>query len=259
MKRTGFILLLLIIFTAACSANREMQRRQADSKREVGVAHLRHGNYSLALRELLSAEKLNPDNADIQNDLGFAYLQRDKLDLAVEHFKKALELKPDFPSAKNNLGVAYMRQKKWDVAIAIFKDLTQNLLYATPQNPMVNLGWIYYNKKEFPVSEKYYAEAIQLYREGLPKDLTYIEALRGQSLTYIAMGRHKEAVASLELAIKDAPRAAQLFFDLGEAYTLSQELDKAFRAYQKVIELAPESNLAEKAKREAAKLEALRK
>jgi len=259
MKRTACIWLLLIIFIAACSANRELQRRQAEDKRNVGEAHLRHGNYTLALRELLSAEKLDPENADIQNDLGFAYMQRDKLDLAIQHFERALDLKPDFPVAKNNLGVTYMKKKEWDAAIAIFKDLSQNLLYATPQNPMVNLGWIYYNKKEFSVSENYYKEAIQLYREGLAKDLTYIQALRGLSLTYMAMGRYKEAVDPLELAVKDAPRAPQLFFDLGEAYTLSREMDKALRAYQKVIELAPDSDLAERAQREAAKLESLRK
>jgi len=259
MKRTGFILLLLIILTAACAANRELQKRQAEDKRRVGEAHLRHGNYTLALRELLSAEKLDPDNADIHNDLGFVYLQREKFDLAVQHFKRALELKPEFPTAKNNLGVAFMKKKEWDAAIATFKELTQNLLYTTPQNPMVNLAWIYYNKKEHAVAEKYYAQALQLYREGLPKDLTYILALRGQALNYMAMGRYQEAVAALEQAVKDAPRAAQLFFDLGEAYTLARQWNEAYSAYQKVIELSPGSALADRAQREAAKLESLRR
>ena len=258
MKRTTFILILLIMFTAAC-ANRDLQRRQAEDKRNLGVSHIRHGKYSLALRELLSAEKLDPDNADIQNDLGFVYMQRNKLDLAVKHLERALELKPDFPAAKNNLGVAYMRKKDWDAAIAIFKNLTQNLLYATPQNPMVNLGWIYYSKKDYLLSEKYYDDALQLYREGLPKDLAYIRALQGQSRTYIATGRYQEAAAALEKAVKEVPRSAQLYFELGDAYTLSREPDKALRAFQKVLELSPGSELAERAQREAAKLESMKK
>ena len=152
-----------------------------------------------------------------------------------------------------------MRKKDWDAAIAIFKDLTQNLLYATPQNPMVNLGWIYYNKKAYPLSEKYYGDALQLYREGLPKDCTYIMALRGLSRTYIATGRYPEAVAALENASKEMPRAAQLYFELGEAYTLAREPDKALRAYRKVMELSPGSELAERAQREVAKLESMKK
>lgn len=259
MKRIGLIAIILTCVIASCAGSREKSRQQAEASRRLAGAYISQGNYTLALRELLRAEQVFADDPILQNDLGFVYMQKNSLDLSVKHYKKALKLKPDFPSAKNNLGTAYLKKKEWDAAIACFKALTENLVYTTPQKPLVNLGWAYYNKKEFQLSEKYYKEALILYREGLVKDLDYRLALRGLSLTYMATDRSSEAVSYLELAVKDAPRAAQLFFDLGEAYTLTRNFNKAQRAYRKVIELAPESVLAQKAKREVQKIENLKK
>lgn len=259
MKKIGWVVLISTCLIVSCAGNQKMRRQKAEASRKLAGAYISQGNYTLALRELLKAEQVFADDPILQNDLGFVYMQKNSLDLSVKHFKKALKLKPDFPSAKNNLGTAYLKKSEWDAAIACFKPLTENLVYTTPQKPLVNLGWAYYNKKEFQLSEKYYKDALILYREGLVKDLDYILALRGLSLTYMATERYSEAVSHLEQAVKDAPRAAQLFFDLGEAYTLTRNFNKARQAYRKVFELVPESVLAQKAKREVQKIENLRK
>jgi Tfp pilus assembly protein PilF len=260
MKKFGLVAIILTcVIAASCAGSRERARQQADASRRLAVAYINQGNYTLALRELLKAEQIFADDAFLQSDLGFVYMQKNSLDLSIEHYKKALKLKPDFPSARNNLGTVYLKKGEWDAAIASFKPLIENLVYMTPQKPMVNLGWAYYNKKEFQISEKYFQDALTFYREGLAKDLDYIQALRGISLTYMATGRYLDAVSNLEQAVKDAPRAARLFFDLGEAYTLAHDIDKARQAYRKVIELAPGSDLARKAEREVQKLEPLQK
>ncbi len=259
MKRIGLVAIILTCLIASCAGSQKISRQKAEAFRRLASAYISQGNYTLALRELLKAEQVLADDPVLQNDLGFVYMQKNSLDLSVKHFKKALKLKPDFPSAKNNLGTAYLKKSEWDAAIACFKALIENLVYTTPQKPLVNLGWAYYNKKEYLLSEKYYKEALILYREGLVKDLDYVKTLHGLSLTYMETGRYSGAVSYLEQALKAAPRAAQLFFDLGEAYTLTPDFNKAQRAYRKVIELAPDSVLAQKAKREIRKLENLRK
>lgn len=205
MKRGCCSFLFLIFLLTACATDLKMQKRMAEDKRKIAGAYIGQKNYTEALRELLKAEKLYADDPDLQHDLGFVYMQKEKPDLAIQHFKRALALKSDYSAAKNNLGVAYLKNEQWDEAITCFKELFENMLYTTPQNPLVNTGQAYYHKKDFVQSEKYYKRALGLYDDGLNKDATYIKALHGLSLTCMATGRSREAVVLLEKAVQFAP------------------------------------------------------
>ena len=175
----------------------------------------------------------------------------EKIDLAINHFKKAVKIKPDYAPAKNNLGTAYLAKKKWDNAIACFKGIIGELLYATPHYPLSNLGFAYYNKKEYRLAEKYYQDALKI-------EPRFAIALRGLGKTYIAMGKIPEAVAVFEKAVKNSPRFAEIYFDLADAYRITNDYKKALDAYKKVIELAPDSPLAVEARKEAEKIKELR-
>ncbi|TFG95384.1 MAG: tetratricopeptide repeat protein [Calditrichales bacterium] len=247
MKRACGCFFILVFFLTACATDMAMNKRKAEDKRKIAGAYIGQKNYTEALKELLDAEKLYPDDPELQNELGFVYMEKEKPDLAIQHLRRALELKPDYSAAKNTLGVAYMKNEQWDEAITCFKGLSENLLYTTPQYPLFNLGWAYYQKKDFAQSEKYYKKAIGLFDEGQNKDAAYIKALHGLSLTYTATGRSREAVVLLEKAVQFAPRIAELYFDLGRAYIMAQEYPKALKAYNKVIELIPDRSLAREA------------
>lgn len=249
MKKIFTVFFLLCFLPAACAVNQEMKKRMAEDKRNIAAAYIGQKNYTDALRELLEAEKIYSDNSSLQNDLGFVYMEKEKPEVAIQHFKKALKLNSAYSDAKNNLGVAYIKNKQWDEAIACFKELSENLLYAAPQNPLVNLGLAYYHKKDFGQSETYYKKALGLYDDGLSKDAAYVKALHGLSLNYMATERNREAIVILEKAIQFAPRIVELYFDLGRAYALNREYPNAIKAYHKVIELNPDRSLA----REAAK------
>ena len=121
------------------------------------------------------------------------------------------------------------------------------MLYATPYIAMANLGWAYYNKKEYTLSETYYLKALEIE----PK---FINALRGLGFTYVAMGRIDEAEEILEKAVKDYPKFAPLYDDLAKVYVLSHDFEKALDAYHKVIELAPDSPMANEAEKAAQRL-----
>ena len=244
MKRVCSLFFLLVFLLAACTTDLALQKRKAEDKRNIAGAYIGQKNYTEALRELLEAEKLYADDPYLQNDLGLVYMEKEKPDLAIQHLERALALKPDYADAKNNLGVAYIKNEQWDEAITCFKGISENLLYITPQNPLVNMGLAYYHKKDFDQAEKYYKRALGLYDDGLNRDVAYVKALHGLGLTYMATRRNREAVVLLEKAVQFAPRVADLFFDLGRAYTLTQEYPKAVKAYQKVVELVPDRTLA---------------
>jgi len=231
--------------------NTEVRKKQGEASRNLGEAYMQQGDFSLALREFLKAEKIYSKDSILQNDLGLAYMAKGRLDIAIKHFKKAVKLKPDYVPARNNLGTAYLAKKEWDVAIACFKEIIDDILYATPHYPLTNLGWAYYNKQEYELAERYYQDALKL-------EPNFITALRGLGRTYIAMGRAADAVVMLEKAVKNYPRSAASYFYLAKAYSLSRKYKKAISAYNMVVELAPDSPLAVDAQKEVEKIKRLR-
>jgi len=204
---------VLLMLTASCAPqqNKSNLIRQSETTRDLGEAYLRQGDYTSALRKLLEAESMNPEDPFLQNDLGLAYMAKNSLENAENHFKKAIAIKPDYAPAKNNLGVAYLAQEKWDMAIAVFKELTGDLLYATPHYPLTNLG---------------YGRTITSGNTKLPKNIIVtplgmtpiiLRPSGGWGAPCAAMGRIEEAIAFYEKAVAKSPRFVEAYFDLGGA------------------------------------------
>jgi type IV pilus assembly protein PilF len=250
--RIGWIVLGLLIFgVVSCVSNLEVRKKQEEASRNLGEVYLKQGDYTLALREFLKAEQLYPQDPFLHYDLGLAYRAKDKPDLSIKHFKKALELNPDYGPARNGLGTAYLAEKDWDEAIAQFKEVAENLLYSTPHIPLSNLGLAYYNKGEYQQAEKYYLKALEIKPD-------FINALLGLGRTYMELGKLAAAVDTLENGVRHYPDLAATYFDLGRAYRLKHEYSKAFTAFGKVIELAPDTDLARAARAESQKIKNLR-
>ena len=166
------------------------------------------GNTSLAMRELLKAQKLNPDDAIVYNDFGLIYMDKEDYELAAQSFEKAIALKPDYALAKNNLGSVYLSLKKWDRAIPILKEVTGDILYATPQYPLTNLGWAYYNKGDYKAAETYLHKALEL-----APDFTIAQIHLGR--VYLATGRLTQARAMFETVAKTNPKNPALLYENG--------------------------------------------
>ncbi len=226
--------ILVMGFLAGCGPNENL-RKQGESSRNLGEAYISQGNYTAALKELMDAEKLTPDDPYLQNDLGLAYMGKDRFDLAIQHFKKALTLKPNYAPAMNNLGTAYLAQQNWDAAISCFKSITGDLLYATPHYPLSNLGLAYYNQNKYDLSEKYYQQALKLEPRFLP-------AIWGLGRTYQAQGKFMEAISLLEDGVKMWPKSPELYSELGATYKAFKKYPEAAAAYARVIELSHESS-----------------
>ena len=238
---------VLLFCLVSCASTSKKRQQQAKAYRELGVAYMEKGDFTSALRELLEAEKTNPDDPYIHDYLGLTYVAKKQYDLAIPHFNKALKLKPDYTQARNNLGNTYLLKQEWDTAIALFEKASQDLLYQTTHFPLSNIGWAYYNKKEYRLAEIYYLKALALQ----PK---FITALNGLGKTYMAMGNLSKAVETFEKAITISPDTVELYFNLGRTYAQMGNLGKAREAYSKVIALQPDSSLAKEAKKESDKL-----
>ena len=248
----GASCILLAGIFAACTAkeNLEQQKRQAEASRNLGEAYLREGKYAAALRELTKAEALTPDDYFVQFDLGLTYLYLDETDKAIYHFKKSLAIKDNYGPARNNLGNAYAEKKEWDKAIEQYKIVISNLLYVTPQFPYSNLGFAYYHKKEYGLAEQYFEQALKI-------TPTFDRALYGLAQTYIATGRISQAVEKLEFAVAKHPNNVSLHLELAGAYKLNRDYRRAYGSYIQVVQMDPDSPLADKALKEANRVKPL--
>lgn len=248
----GAIFILCVTTFIGCTAkeNLEQQKEQAEAHRNLGEAYLGQGDYTAALRELLKAEAIVPNDYIIHDDLGLAYYYKGESEKAIYHFKKALSIKDDYSPARNNLGNAYAARKEWDQAIEQYKIVTSDLLYATPQFPLSNLGFAYYHKREYGLSEKYFKQALKI-------SPNFDRALYGLSKTYMATGRVSEAVRSLETAVEKYPEVQGLLFELAKAYMATRDYRKAYGAYIRVVQINPDSPLADQALREANRIKPL--
>ncbi len=236
----GCVVLMTAVAACATITNDATKKKEAEAGRRLGEAYLQQGNFAAAFNEFQKAEKKNPNDHLLQYDLGLLYALKERYDEAIVHYKKALELSPNYGAAMNSLGNAYAGKKDWDQAIVYYRKVITDILYATPHFAYAGLGNAYFYKGDLQRSEENYLEALNIKPD-------FVKALQGISETYIAMGRIPKAVEKLEKAVRQAPESATLHFQLARAYQLALEFEKSYRSYRKVIELAPESGLAEQA------------
>lgn len=241
-KALLLIIAILSLNLMSCSGQTDAQKQQAESVKKLAEAYIAQEDYTSALGELLKLEQANPNDPDVHNYLGIVYMAKERLELAVKHFNKAISLNPSFSRARNNLGAAYMALKEWDKAIETFKPLTEDLLYTTPHYPLANLGWAYFNKKEYEISANYYARAVKI-------EPMFAIGLRGLGKTYMEMGKGADAVTSFEKAMEISPRFADLYFDAGRAYAMVGNKEKAIESYKKFLALTPNSPRAKDAQK----------
>jgi len=244
-----FFSMVLIFSLLACSPSRDEQLRKdrAESLRKLGEAYMSENKNAAAFRKLKESEMLNPDDPHTHFALGIFYFNKEKYDMAIAQYKKCLELKPDFASVRNNIGLAYMKKGDYDTAISFFKGLTDNYVYATPHYPLFNLGQAYYYKKNYKAAEKYFQEALEM-------EPDFIIAIHWMGRAQLELGKTTDAIKSLNKAISINPSVPEIHFDLGRAFQVLGNKEKAALSFQKVIEIDPENILAVQAKREMRRL-----
>ncbi len=159
-ERLANILRLCSVCSAAvllaCSSGESKSAGQSDSARSMAEYDLatdmwlRRGEPRKALEHALEAVELDEDNAQAAHLVSLIYLDfcnRDdnecRLDEAERFARSAIEQDAEFREAKNTLGVVLIHQKRYPEAIRVLSQLSQDILYQTPENAWGNLGWAY--------------------------------------------------------------------------------------------------------------------
>jgi type IV pilus assembly protein PilF len=238
-KTTKIITLVMVCFLAACATGESSRekKKKAEAMRKLGEAYMYEDRDAAAFQKLLEAERLDPDDPALHFAFGIFYFKKKKYDLAIERYEKCLALNPQFAPVLNNIGLSYMEKKDYDTAIKYFERLNDNYVYATPHYPLFNKGRCYFYKNDFAKAKENFSSALELSPAFSP-------ALHWLGKTYLKLKKTPEAIKVLEKASILSPSNAELFFDLGSAYTAAGWTDQALWAYQRTIELDPDGDFS---------------
>jgi type IV pilus assembly protein PilF len=249
MKRTLSMMMgiaglaVLSMMFAGCTTDAELKEKAMGHIR-IGTAHIQAGQYTPALKELLEAEKLTPNDPAVHYYLGIAYERKGFMDDAFKEFQKAIALKPDYSEAHNFLGTIYLARGNYDEAIASFNKALLNPLYETPSVPLYNMGRAYKAKGDLKGAYASFSEAI---RKEPNSHLLFALELNLGVIDY-QQGSYPEAEKHLTRSIERAPNLAETHYWLGMTQMQLRKRKEAAESFKKVIQLAPESDWAVKSR-----------
>ncbi len=149
------------ILTSCASKSAKLKQKQADLYFGAGTQSLMDQQYTDALKNLLEANKLNPNNSEILNNLAMAYYFKGERDLAVTHLKRALEIDDDNSDAKINLASIYFKDKDYNAAEKIYKEVLRDLTYDKQARTFYNLGMLEIVRQNPVAAENHFKKSIK--------------------------------------------------------------------------------------------------
>ncbi|MHB8540192.1 MAG: DUF3857 domain-containing protein [Candidatus Acidiferrales bacterium] len=160
---------------------------------ESGVGALKSGSDAKALQLFNAVKQLNPKQKDLPRDLGLAQLGLGKYADAVTEFQKQLAANPTDDTANNLLGVALYDEKKYDDAAAAFKK--QIALKPLDPNAYAYLGAVYIDQKRFDAALAELEKAVVLDPDSAAVRIRLGEAYLGTGKTDAALGAFDKAAS----------------------------------------------------------------
>jgi type IV pilus assembly protein PilF len=242
-KIVFFFIFPVIVLCSSCTYTAK-QKQQSEIFLNKGISYIEMGQYNNALKDLLEAEKIYPDNPKVHYYLGMSFHGKDMKDKAIEEFKKAIFLDEDYSEAHNYLGTLYSDRGLWDQAIEEFDKALNNPIYDTPSMALYNMAWAYYSKKD-------YKTALAKYQDALNKDP--ITRLRPQieknvGLIYLDQDNVLDAIRHFKKSLELDSSLFDSQFLLGQCYLKIKDNKNAKKSFQAVIKLSPESSFGQRAK-----------
>lgn len=165
----------------------------------LGTAYYRNHQLDPALKALVTASALDPNDGEIRGLLGAVRRQKGDLAGAIADLEAATRLKPEDAQFANNLGVAYRFAKREDDAIKAF----QKAIALAPNDA------------------SFHFNLAVAYRRQTAKNPDMI----------------LKAIAEYETATTLDPSNVEGWFDLGFMYKQDHQNDKAIAAFNKYLEL----------------------
>jgi len=229
-----------------------------------GAAQMHAGNAVAAETAFRKATELDSSFAQAHLDLGLALLKQGKLVEAIASIKKSLQLDPSAPGAHLFLGIAEYQSNDAESALV---DLRQEVKQ-DPKNvqALTWLGIVELNTGHpdlasdpldraaelAPTDENVLDYRVQAHMGAAKQSYTALYKLdpatwrlhRLNAAIDAQADDHKGAIQEYQLAIKLAPKEAELYEGLGWEYRKLGQADQAAKAFAEQLKLSPGNPIA---------------
>jgi type IV pilus assembly protein PilF len=234
------VVCLFAAILAGCAGPSADRKKEADARMRMGVTYLEQRNLPMAMRELVKASELDPENAEVDMALGLVYQARGDMSKAEENLRRAIDKKPDYADARNNLGIVLAGRKAWGEAIREFEAAAANVMYTTPERAYFNLGEAYRVKGDPANAEGAYRRALRVNEQYAPAYIALSAVLGGQ-------GKWKDAASILTRCVEVLPDYASGWMELGRAYLRLSRPAEALKAFDKVLAVSSDPEVRKQA------------
>ncbi len=171
----------------------EIQPRSIFPLLQKARVYLLQENYTAALHELDRARNAEPDNLGVLMLRAGVHEESGEREKAMADVDEVLKLQPGYPPAKRMRAVILADEERFDEAIAELRDLRRAL--PTDETTLLQLAMLHTAAKQFN-------EAVGVYSELLKLQPEHWVALRGRGDALLNQGKHAEAIADYEQALK---------------------------------------------------------
>ena len=205
----------------------ELLPAQSRPRSLLAVAQDRSGDQEGAARSFEGVLHLDPNDLTANHYLGDLDLRRGKPAEAEARFRHALEIRPDAPEILRGLAQSLEAQNKPEAA-----DVYRKYLVVMPGDSPARAHLIHLllNAQEYDAAlgELDYTDA------GNPPSL---DSLRMRADIQIAQKKWGDAVATLQQAVRLAPRDSQLIGGLGRVYLQKRDFPAAEKELKAALQL----------------------
>ncbi len=226
--------------------------------RNMGDAYLRLRKYKEAIDVLEKVLELTRPEDVIYEAIGHCYHRMENYAQARFNYKKAVHLNPDDSKLHYKIAVTYMLEEQWQSAV---KQL-ENAMRINRSLPEYNLamGECKMNLKQYKDAIQYFGSVVQqktknvagwealirclikaeFYEEGIEQCVAAMKATEGKpvflfyySTILFALGKPKDALLKLELAMEKAPKLLKKFIELNPSILQNNQVVDIVARYKK--------------------------
>ena len=197
----------------------------------LGYLNFKNGNYRKAIDYYKKSIELYP-TAEAYNNLAYALtkLKTSNDTAVIQLLKESISLKPGNYKAYLNIGDIYFIKKDYNEALKYY----QKALDVNPKFSAAHLGIGIIDERLGRTSA-----ALERYRTALKFDPLNREALYSLGTLYLNTAQYVNAIITLERLISLSANNPDVYYNLGLCYYYIGDYKKAMEAYQQSLKINP--------------------
>jgi len=207
----------------------------------MGQSRMTSQKYTYAMEDFLEAEKYKK-TPELYYAMGETCYMLERFDLALDYFDKSLYLSKDFSSSYIGRGIVYMTMERYDEAITEMEKALDNIIFHEPEIAYYHIGNAYLAKGD-------YDQAIKNLKSAIKVSPDFAMAYFRLCNIYIELELLDEASEIIELFLSYYPKSPEGHLMMGRIYKKLNKGKMAEMEFLEVIKLAPDTDLADEAKR----------